>query len=243
MAPFFPLTIIPASYTATVFFHPLHTGLLTTRGCWFPCSPSDNHLFVSWVQPLDHVDDFCDMPNSRRVILFLFLTTDGEVSSHSEPKVRLELPSTEGKSICSCLFSVNIPFIPGVRFRVINWPVSPFLIIFIFQVKLFTFCLSPNSSGPLLHFQSQVVLRLPSRASGCPVCTATTAHGCVVDSSVSSCVLLMSHPQPSHRGGHTCTVDALPGPTGGDVTSRTRQFTKRTQRPTHDQLQLCCKPS
>ena len=24
----------------------------------------------------------------------------------------------------------------------------------------------------------------------------------------------MSHPQPSHRGGHPCTVDVLPGPTG-----------------------------
>ena len=40
------------------------------------------------------------------------------------------------------------------------------------------------------------------------------SHERVVDSSVSSCVLLMRHPQPSHRGGHPCAVDVLLGPTG-----------------------------
>ena len=30
-----------------------------------------------------------------------------------------------------------------------------------------------------------------------------------------SLVVVSGHPQPSHRDGHPCTVDVLPGPTGG----------------------------
>ena len=46
------------------------------------------------------------------------------------------------------------------------------------------------------------------------------SHECVVDSSVSPCVLLMSHPQPSHRGGAPVYSGCLTGTHGWEVTPR-----------------------